>query len=98
MLALDNAAPSTCPDPESLTVFQVTGLPEIAVLARVIEVFALRSLLPRSVACDASTEAVQITLALGGVDDAEAERLAERLRQIVIVDQVAVQRRPVCRR
>ena len=77
-----------------LTVFHVTGLPEPATLARVVEVFALRSLLPRAVNAEATGQDLRIALTLGNLDAEEAERLAERLSQIVIVDQVLVEARP----
>jgi len=77
-----------------LTTFHVTGLPEPATLARVVEVFALRSLLPRALSCEATGQDLRIALTLGDLDAEEAERLAERLRQIVIVDQVMVETRP----
>ena len=80
--------------PAQLTTFHVTGLPEPATLARVIEVFALRSLLPRALSCEATGEALRIAVTFGSVDTEEAERLAERLRQIVIVDQVLLELRP----
>lgn len=75
------------------TVFHVTGLPEPATLARVWEVFTLRSLLPKAVAAEATGQDYRIALTLGDLDPEEAERLAERLRQIVIVDQVLVEAR-----
>lgn len=77
-----------------LITFHVTGLPEPATLARVVEVFALRSLLPRALSCDATGQDLRVAVTLGNLDPEEAERLAERLRQIVIVDQVLVETRP----
>ena len=77
-----------------LTTFHVTGLPEPATLARVVEVFALRSLLPSTLAAEATGQDLRIAVTLGSVEPEEAERLAERLRQIVIVDQVLVETRP----
>jgi hypothetical protein len=47
-----------------LTTFHVTGLPEPATLARVVEVFALRSLLPRAVAAEATSQDLRIALTL----------------------------------
>lgn len=77
-----------------VTTFHVTGLPEPATLARVVEVFALRSLLPRALTCEAGAEELRVAVTLGNLDPEETERLAERLRQIVIVDQVLVETRP----
>jgi hypothetical protein len=77
-----------------LTTFHVTGLPEPATIARVVEVFALRSLLPRTLSCETLGDELRIAVTLGPVETEEAERLAERLRQIVIVDQVLLELRP----
>jgi hypothetical protein len=74
------------------TVFRVTGLPEPATLARVIELFALRSLLPQSVVCVAHDDEVSITVTMAGLGQDAAEVLAERLRQIVIVGSVGLER------
>jgi hypothetical protein len=76
-----------------LVTFHVTGLPEPATIARVVEVFALRSLMPHALTCAAEGGDLRIALTLGKLDPEETERLAERLRQIVIVDQVLVEAR-----
>ena len=80
----------TVPRPET-TVFHVTGLPEPATLARVIEMFALRSLLPQSVVAMAEADRLSMSVAVAGLEPDAAEVLAERLRQVVIVDSVVLE-------
>lgn len=71
--------------------FSVTALSDAATLPRVMEVFALHGFVPSRCHAQRTRERgdrLAIDLQMEGVDQRQADKLAQRLRAIVVVESV----------
>ena len=94
VLEVERAAPTLLNHPDPSFHYSLRAYREPSVLSRVIEMFALRDLIPHQVDCRevAAEEAeLQIDVAVRGLDPMHARHLADRMRNIVPVRQVALE-------
>lgn len=68
------------------------ALPEIGVLARVIQQLARRGLFPSRMHCTQAGEQLLIDVQVAGVGERDGDILAESLRQVVGIDEVLTSR------
>ena len=80
------------------TDFTIRATAEAQVMPRVLELFALRSLVPSRFHGQVMADGrLQIDIAVGGLDVGQATHLAARLRNIILVESVLL-RQPAMRR
>ena len=72
--------------------FTVRAVREPSVLARVIELFVLRDLIPARVVCEANDEQITIEVVVDGMEAAKADHVAQRIRQFPTVESVLLGR------
>ncbi len=85
--------PSPRPQP-GIHHFLIQALPEPSVLSRVLELFALRDLLPSEVTCrcpGGENGELHIHIAMDGLPRQKAAHLAARMRNIIPVSRVVLE-------
>ncbi|NQV60868.1 MAG: hypothetical protein HQ502_14470 [Alphaproteobacteria bacterium] len=85
--------PSSRPQPGTHH-FLIQAEPEASVLSRVLELFALRSLLPTEVNCKRAADQdgeLHIRIAMPGLPPEKAAHLAARMRNIIPVTRVVLE-------
>ena len=71
--------------------YHLRALREPSVLPRVLEMFALRDLIPHHVACWEDDGGLVVDVHVRGLETQHARHLAQRMRNIVPVSQVALE-------
>jgi acetolactate synthase small subunit len=92
-LQFQETDPSSRPQPGTHH-FLIQALPEPSVLSRVLELFALRDLLPNEVTCKSpagENGELHIHIAMAGLPRQKAAHLAARMRNIVPVSRVVLE-------
>ncbi|MBT3534053.1 MAG: hypothetical protein HN478_09245 [Rhodospirillaceae bacterium] len=75
--------------------FMIHAEAEASTLSRVIELFALRDLIPDEVSCKrAGDDGLHIHIAITGVPENQAANLADRMRNIIPVMRVVLEPAP----
>lgn len=77
-------------DPSSTACFYVEAAPNPGVMARALELFAKRGLVPDAWHSTHDGRALHIDIQMAGIDRAQADYIAACLRQIVSVETVLV--------
>lgn len=80
-----------CPDTHH---FVIQAQPEPSVLSRVLELFALRGLLPDEVSCKRVSDgedSLHLRIAVDGLPPQQAAHLAARMRNIITVTRVVLE-------
>ena len=72
--------------------FAVRAVREASVLSRVVELFVLRGLVPTRVTSEAGAEHIRIELTVDGLEAAQADHIAQRIRQFPTVESVLLRR------
>ena len=72
--------------------FTVRAVREPSVLSRVVELFVLRDLIPAHVRCEAGETTILVELTVDGLDDVQANHVAQRIRQFPTVESVLLAR------
>lgn len=79
------------PEEDPLATFTVRAAAEPQALPRLIELFALRSLLPRRWAAEVRGSALDVRIEVPGLAPGQAQQLAQRMRQMVLVERVLLE-------
>jgi len=85
------------PEEEPLTTFTVRAAAEPQAVPRLIELFALRSLLPRRWAAEVRGAELDVRIEVPDLDPGQAQHLAQRMRQMVLVRRVMLEGRELAR-
>ncbi len=85
------------PEPEPLTTFTLRIAAEPQALPRVMELFALRSLLPRRWSAEVRGTELDVRIEVPGLDPDQAQHLAQRMRQMVLVRRVMLEEQGLAR-
>lgn len=85
------------PDREPLATFTLSTAAEPQALPRVMELFALRSLLPRRWSAEMRGTEIDLRIEVPGLDPGQAQHLAQRMRQMVLVRRVMLEPRGLAR-
>ena len=84
------SAPAASQAAGSASVFVVTASAEPGTLIRVLGLFAVRDLVPRFVSCVRESDMLRIEVDIDSVGDDIDQILAAKLRQIIVVTDVAL--------
>ena len=63
-----------------------------SVLSRVVELFVLRDLIPTRVACDADANGIRLEVVVDGLDEVQANHVAQHIRQFPTVESLLLAR------
>ncbi len=80
-----NAVPEPATRPHHFT---VRAEREPSVLSRVVELFVLRDLIPSRVVCEADANGIRLEVVVDGLDEVQANHVAQRIRQFPTVESV----------
>ena len=84
-------------DSSTTAVFTVRAAAEPQAMPRLLELFAARSIVPERWRAERVGEELRLAIEVADMDRLEAERLAERMRQMFLVHRVLTRERRLAR-